>query len=579
MQTDNKETIDKIILVYDWAMKPVECEAIINVANKIPGVKVTTISLYWLEMGLFFANLDAGNIKKCTKKTQLNSDEFSCLHNQFPHEVFFNHHLHFQFQCVKNELERAAIYGDIFSLLLELIKPSLIIFAHEAFTVEKILVRVAKNRMIPTASMFHGGFRPNFAYQGLCGDVDLIWVWNDYDAKWMINFGANPDRIIKIGSVRYEDQFIKYIDTMNQNFVYKRKKAKKSIGLARDKPLITLLTAEINTGFAVPCAYPRQHRDALRGLLKMAQCRPDLQFIIKAHPGYDYIELYKHMLNFKLPNLIFNPNYRLEDVLEASDICLMVNYCTTAALEAMLHHVPVIFLDNAIYPLDSFQDSLSATKIIRIKNISDIDSSINDLLTNPELNNAALMEANKILYMFLGGKEKKPTIKLSGAIESVLSRQPANAKAGIVNSNAMHCFLYSNSVEENNKRKYITANYDCLAIMYIAASLSGKFNLGKASLWKIYENFNEKNSGRKSMSWVELRWHLLQAYIEGYLSQTRYGLKGLIVLLAQYALSPKIFMETPRYFKKMLAKKMIYQIFKPITINLIKKAYLKYCQY
>ena len=572
MQIANKEVTEKIILIYDWAMKPAEYKAIVDVANSIPGVKVITISQYWLDMGLFYANLNQGYFDRYIKNTKFNLDDLFCSHNELPHEIFSNRHLFFQFEGLGSELERAAIFGDIFALLLELIKPSLIIFAHEAFTVERILVRVAKERMFPTASMFHGGFRPNFGYQGLCGDVDLIWVWNDYDAKWLIKYGIDPDRIQIIGCVRYENHFRKYISSLNEDFVFKRKKAKAFIGIAPDKPLITLLTAEINTGFASPCACPRKHRDALRGILKLVESRADLQFIIKAHPGYDYHELYNHILSFNLPNLIFNPSHRLDDVLEATDICIMVNYCTTAALEAMLCHVPILFLDNAIYPIDDFQDILSATNINRPKNISDLDSAINDLLVNPLSHSESLLEAHKLLIMFLGVEGKYPTHRLLCAIEEVLYKKPYTIEDGIINLSEMRRFLQSASLKAINKRAWLLANYDEFVIMYIAASLSGSFNLGSACLRSIFINFNKKNNGAEVKSWNILRWHLLQAYIEGYLSQPRFCLKGLIVLICRYALSPRMFVATPMPFKRMILKQIIYQAFKPKTVNLIKKA-------
>jgi len=341
---------DKVILIYDWSMPEDEYNALLNVIGNMPGVRSVSISLYWLEMGYNVDKLQPehnGGMQTFWEKFCESVDGY---HGDYP-EIFANRHLLFQFEKIKQEMVYASASASVFSALLELLNPSLILFAHEAFTIERTLVRLARNRKIPTASLVHGGIGPIFGYRGISGDVDLIWVWNKFVVECMAYFRVDCTRLQNIGNIRHEKKYSNYVLTANQTEPVIKNKAKRYIGLDENKPVITLLTAAINTGFAAVCADLRIHRETIRGFLQLVESRLDLQFVIKAHPGDDYNELYRNMFDYRLPNLVFNEQLTLQDVLEASDICFLMNYCTTAALDAMLLHVPVLYLDNAIYPL------------------------------------------------------------------------------------------------------------------------------------------------------------------------------------------------------------------------------------
>lgn len=558
--TSTTEEAGKIILIYDWSMRPSEYNAVLNAIDKMQEVTVITISQFWFEM--------ASNLKNCDIHKSNNIDNFwdkfchlvTNYNGDYP-EIFANPHLLFQFRGIKQEMLKASTYGDIFSALLDLIKPSLVIFAHEAFTIERTLVRLARNQGIVTASFIHGGLGPKSAFQGACGDVDILWVWNKYDIDWMVSFEVARERLLEIGCVRYEEQYAKYIFQRKSAIAIKKNVAKSSIGIDANKPLITLLTAEINTGFAAPHADPIMHRAALKGFIELAKARPDLQFVIKSHPGYDYNELYKNMLDFKLPNLVFNEQLALDAVLDASDICIMINYCTTAGLESMFHHVPLLFLDNAIYPMPLWTDSLSGTAIVRIGTIPDLENAIDELLTNPTAKKNALLEADKLLQIFLGIDKTSANYRLLSSIEKCLNVENISNFKGLNNAIAFKEFLYSNSA---NKKMYLgelSEKHNINTLLYTLGYLAGNYGLGISSLSKIIKLFCVSADPAKQASLDRAYWHLLHVYIEGSNHRRSQGsfLNGLRILCL-CIVNPNKFFLSPSHFKVSFFKFIINQM-------------------
>jgi len=72
----------------------------------------------------------------------------------------------------------AAQLGLSFARLLDSVSPSVIVFGHEAFTIERTLVQVARHKDIPTIGFVHGGLQPLWGRLGNVGDADYVMAWN-----------------------------------------------------------------------------------------------------------------------------------------------------------------------------------------------------------------------------------------------------------------------------------------------------------------------------------------------------------------------------------------------------------------
>ena len=379
----NREGIP--ILIYRDGFPDSEHAAILEILGGMPGMRPVSISSRELELGNEI-------IGPCGKRFSAFRKGFSALSptcdGEYP-EIFGNPHLLFQFDRICEEMEKAAALGDVFAAFLDELNPSLVLFGHEAFTVERVFVRLTRKRSIPTAAFLHGGAGFLFGFRGIVGESDHVLVWNQEEVEWLSSFGVEKGKIERMGTVRY---------LKAERIAMKKKDAKERLGMYPEKPLVVLVTATVNTGFAAPVVYPDKHRNTLREIGSLAEKRPDLQFAIKPHPSFDYYDLYR-----RLKTLAF-VEAALEEVLDAADMCVMVNYCTTAALEAMLAHVPVVYLENAVYPLQAWQDNLTGKGLIRVRDIDQLERRMGELLSEEGARREALEDADREAARVLGAE-------------------------------------------------------------------------------------------------------------------------------------------------------------------------------
>jgi hypothetical protein len=359
----------------------------------------------------------------------------------------------------------------------------------------------------------------------------------------------------KIGSIRYEER---YLERSIQALLDDRRNSKKRLNLDKEKAVISILTAEISTGLAAPVAVPSEHRKLIKEVLRLVENRPDLNFIIKAHPGYDYYPLYRSFLNYGYPNLIFEEGLALEAILAASDICLMINYCTTAALEAMIQGVPIVFLENAVYDHPDWIDSLADTKIPRISAVHELEMTINKLLNNNDFLNIVLNEMNAQVRRLLDISIKSSSDRLIDLVEQAISSSKKRDKnfGYFMRGNALQILIESKiNLHDRNTSIYSGANYS-EPIIFGLAYACGAFKEDISILFKIYKLFN---TSRGDKNWHYYKWHLLQPYVSGRLNNSgkKKNLYFLFKVFFIYFLSPKQFINSSSQFKKTLGKYII----------------------
>jgi hypothetical protein len=512
---NSNETNNKVVLIYEALMPASEYASLIRALGRLPNVKAITISMQVLHQGEFNHDLRS-DLEKSLEQSWKEIDAiFNTYKGEFP-EIFANRNLTFQFDRNKKEMASAARYGSVFDAFLEKLNPSLVIFAHEAFTVERVLVKMAKNRNIPTASLSHAGVRHKLGYRGSVGDADIITVWNEADVSALTSFGVDKSRIYKVGSIRYEDDYTRYAKISHLELNKKRIKAKMSLGMKKEKPLITLMTAAVNTGFAFALAEPHKHRDSIREFISLAESRQDLQFIIKAHPSFDYYELYRRLIDpKKCPNLLFLENTTLERILEASDVCLMINYCSTAALEAMLHKVPVAYVNNAVYPLDEWQDNLNAAGVHRIHSISEFHEILNVILNDSKAGKYSFENAQRQVADLLDIENFQSICRTSALIGKLLEIKKISSEISFLNAKTMKVSLFKNQVEAVEYFKNSSFRGDAESMMLVYSYLAGYNNLGPDAINAVSEILDEVVGDKEFKNCSDAQRGLIASYISG----------------------------------------------------------------
>jgi hypothetical protein len=96
---------------------------------------------------------------------------------------------------------------------------------------------------------------------------------------------------------------------------------------------------------AVAWAHPSRHAALWTRLLAFVRARPDLRFVIKGHPRYDYWDLYEGPEFRSLPNLSISRDPARSLLVDAG-LAVLVNSPSTVSLEAMAVNVPVLYLKD-----------------------------------------------------------------------------------------------------------------------------------------------------------------------------------------------------------------------------------------
>jgi hypothetical protein len=314
-----------------------------------------------------------------------------------PGAILASPHLGFQLDRIVAELAAAARIGESFAALIDDLAPALCVLGHDAFTIERLLVRIARRRGVPTAALIHGGFRPRRIYRDVTGEADRLLVWGAEDADGLAAAGVDPSRIAVVGSVVYASS---HRGTPPPRAPAAVAAARAALGVPPARPLVLALTATVTKGLAA-MARPAAHRACWRDLAELARRRPDLTFAIKPHPSYDHFELYRRVARAGPANLVFLADAPLAAAVAAADATVLVNYATTAALEGLLAGVPALFLQSGLYPQDA-DDPLAAGGAVVVRSVAELEAVMDRLLGDPHVRGAALAAGAVAAQRMLG---------------------------------------------------------------------------------------------------------------------------------------------------------------------------------
>jgi hypothetical protein len=147
-------------------------------------------------------------------------------------------------------------------------------------------------------------------------NCDVVCVWGRYFAKLIESQGAPPSAITVTGSPRY-DKYIHEISISNVSL----------------EKIVVLVLSTFNTD-----GYQRYSpRDVLelmkRDILEVAECRPDIEFLVKPHPSEELSDAYR-ALSLPINVSILDGRSSLSGSLKRCNVVL--SFGSTATLDACL---------------------------------------------------------------------------------------------------------------------------------------------------------------------------------------------------------------------------------------------------
>lgn len=338
-------------------------------------------------------------------------------------EVFANPGLRRQFDSIWADLLMGVGLGESFAHALELLRPDVAVFAFASFVLERILVRVARQQSVPAVGLLHGGLNPYTDANVLAGDESDLLVWGEADVRW--NTPGPPGRALHVvGSPRYCRAYQAWGSGAPPRDARQRSAARASLGLPPQQPLVLLVTSALNSGFCMVNGDAARHRASWRELLALATRRPDLTFVLKPHPTYDFFAFYRYLAAKAPPNLHLCWDELLSTLLPVADVGVLVNCCTTGALEAILADLPVVFLRAATYTSSLHKDSLREHGAINVSTVAELETTIDALMHDSQLRARARATAAPLLREVLDDPSRLATDRIVDKLEEIAASGP-----------------------------------------------------------------------------------------------------------------------------------------------------------
>ncbi len=262
--------------------------------------------------------------------------------------------------------------------------------ANDSFLKEKMIINNLKELNIKIISLFHDGFGINKDYLGVASNIsDLTLVWSDHTFNTLMKFNHRNDKIIKIGSIRYQIYFDNYQNIFDNSIINVDSKIEN----------ILIVTAAIFNKINSPTASTGIHINNLILLENYINKNKNINFYFKPHPSFDDYDLYKLIEENDNVKCI---NGDINNILNNIDLVLMIDYFTTASVECILKNKPILFLESAIYKNELWLNPVQDFKNFRTSDINNFFLKIDSFILNPSLLNSLLISNEKFIKLALG---------------------------------------------------------------------------------------------------------------------------------------------------------------------------------
>ena len=222
--------------------------------------------------------------------------------------------------------------------IIDVERPNIIMVMNETLMLGAVVALVSESRGLPTVDVeFGAGIGEKIDVPiptSISEAVDKVVVWGEaMRASAIAGRKISPDRVVVAGSPSFDDAVRRMKDFREEKFRREMAlEAGKSTILFASQPVQSPVTAEIREQL-VRCVYR-----AIRGL-------PDIQFVVKLHPGEGFDLHHELRREMGLGNVVITKDVNLYHLF---GICDVVIVCTsTVGLEAMIMDRPVIDVNLA----------------------------------------------------------------------------------------------------------------------------------------------------------------------------------------------------------------------------------------
>jgi hypothetical protein len=311
------------------------------------------------------------------------------LAGQFP-AFFANRYVSFQFRSYWDRLRMAVRYAAGMRVLIAAIQPDIATFGTMHGGFQKLLLQTAKNAGVEVMTIIHGGITRFCDYKNGFPPAGLYCIWGETDYAALQQHGLDMSRVRVVGSLRH----LPMHDCSGFS-------STPSTAAGSQSPTVLVVTCDVDIGLRSGGADLAVCLTNWLRLAELARRRSSWRFVLKPHPRYDHFLFYEALLR-QFPGCFEQVRGRsLQEVLPETDVVLMVNAQTTAALEALQAHVPILLLSEGSWQAPSARTILDEGPWV-VDRWEDLEGALESVIAHGELRARILEAGSELLRRFWG---------------------------------------------------------------------------------------------------------------------------------------------------------------------------------
>jgi hypothetical protein len=319
---------------------------------------------------------------------------------------------HIQFDYFFDKFLMQACHTIEFgSQLFRQLKPKLFITDDMASGTQRILGNLARRSGVLTIGIPHGCIRDIEEYEF---DTDVLFAWGSLNKNQFIKeYGYKDDRIFLTGSAT--------MDKVRFNLKHLEAKCEND----KSKKHVLILTGALTTEIfgKLNCT---EYENAWKKLKEFISSYPDVNFVIKPHPYYDYFGWYEQFVKDSgMKNVRLAKEENLEELIVSSDSVILFQVISTAALIAMMAKKPVVFMKNAVSkncstPTDDWNYK---NGILEILEAAETHKILNKVLTDVTYRNDVTEKEQDFLSKYIISDKKRTEDRINEAVNILLKER------------------------------------------------------------------------------------------------------------------------------------------------------------
>lgn len=350
-------------LIYETLLSKSQYDDLLSASNSSRDIKFFSLSLEYLKLmtGADYKDISTHNLYQLLFEKSIESK----INTNF----LSNKYIKTQINLIINEVFLAQRVSSTFENILLLHRPNCVIFGYDGFTVERLLIKVAKKHKIPTLCLLHGEIRYEFTNFDLCNESDCIVTRNLADFNY---FNLNK-KVNKYSEVKFWSQNIFNYHIDNQATL----KSENSNRMNPRKFTILLITTKINHSIANPVCDVNSFINDMFKFFEKYGSHPNIDIIIKSHPGYDFFDLYE-FLSRKYSNVFYDRGITLNDAIKNSSFGVMFNYASSSIVNCIVNRLPTVLLNSSSFNKINRATNFGVSALNTFDNIDDLFKKIDN---------------------------------------------------------------------------------------------------------------------------------------------------------------------------------------------------------